>query len=319
MAGSMVRSTLAGIKTQTRRLMNPQPKGELLSMGVGSKSGKHFATFSNGAHPCPFGTIGARLYVRETWRPVGPWECREDGATIQYHADSAYLRKTGWPEDFRVKAGDGRDKWKPSIHHPRWASRLTLEITDVRVERLQDISEEDAEAEGVTTKMAMEILEPLARRFKGAGGIYYLEHKTDRTTIDKDLCKPCAIRACKKNKSLDWRYDGDAERDSIYCHCEDCGKALELPSPTAYCCGIEFTEGMLSNGAPTSPHEAEIAHRAFEFAQYYQNDKDVNTCQHRAAFAALWDSLAEPGQRWTDNPWLWCLSFRVITEKGAQS
>jgi hypothetical protein len=85
---------------------------------------------------CPFGTVGDRLWVRETWAEgfIGGV-----GDTIIYRADNPDFDK-----DFLLNG-----KWKPSIHMPRLASRITLEITGVRVERLQDISEEDAIAEGV--------------------------------------------------------------------------------------------------------------------------------------------------------------------------
>ncbi|EBH9979146.1 hypothetical protein EHH62_22945, partial [Salmonella enterica subsp. arizonae serovar 40:z36:-] len=73
-------------------------------------------------HPCPFGAVGDRIWVRETFRvPI------------------AVCDKPATPE-----------KWTPSIHMPRWASRILLEITDVRVERLRDLSEEDAKSEGIT-------------------------------------------------------------------------------------------------------------------------------------------------------------------------
>ncbi|HUV48247.1 MAG TPA: hypothetical protein VMX11_04645, partial [Actinomycetes bacterium] len=77
---------------------------------------------------CPFGVVGDRLWVRETFA------CPE---TVRYYrADDAGILPPG-------------TKWTPSIHMPRWASRLSLTITDVRVQRLQDISEADAEAEGL--------------------------------------------------------------------------------------------------------------------------------------------------------------------------
>ena len=98
---------------------------------------------------CPFGSVGDRLWVRETfktipstaygfdrtrypncWQVINPSDTRE-----------AAIFKEGWD---RCTTG----AWKPSIHMPRWASRITLEITDVRVQRLQEISEEDAKAEG---------------------------------------------------------------------------------------------------------------------------------------------------------------------------
>ncbi|VVN70895.1 hypothetical protein PS718_00420 [Pseudomonas fluorescens] len=152
----MVRAILDGRKTVTRRAVNPQPvltegsgfswKGHLF--GCGSDNRETTRNFSR--HCCPFGKPGDRLWVRETWYcdhsevMRGPYlkpddldvsEARDDG-TLVYAADGL----TPYEADQPV--------WKPSIHMPRWACRILLEITDVRVERLQDISEEQAQAEG---------------------------------------------------------------------------------------------------------------------------------------------------------------------------
>jgi hypothetical protein len=102
---------------------------------------------------CRYGQPGDTLWVRETWgaawpadEPVPLRQCE-----IEYRADlppGCTDRPGEWPAD----EGNGPEvpKWRPSIHMPRWASRITLRITDIRVERLQDISEDDAKAEGVS-------------------------------------------------------------------------------------------------------------------------------------------------------------------------
>lgn len=153
----MVRAILDGRKTVTRRAVNPQPvltegsgfswKGHLF--GCGSDNRETTRNFSR--HCCPFGKPGDRLWVRETWYcdhsevMRGPYlkpddldvsEARDDG-TLAYAADGL----TPYEADQPV--------WKPSIHMPRWACRILLEISDVRVERLQDITYEQAVAEGV--------------------------------------------------------------------------------------------------------------------------------------------------------------------------
>jgi hypothetical protein len=87
--------------------------------------------------PCPYGVVGDRLWVRETWMHGGN---SAPGYARKYRADGFEVGGLG---DF-----DG-EPWRPSIFMPRWASRINLEITDVRVERLQDISEEDCIAEGI--------------------------------------------------------------------------------------------------------------------------------------------------------------------------
>lgn len=136
----MVRALLEGRKTQTRRTVKPQPfHGEIVK-GILEDEGA--------VCPCPY-EVGMRIWVKETWRPIGPWECRGDGATIQYRADMSFQRKLGWPKDYRIKTSDKKGAWTPSIFMGRWASRITLEITAVRVERVQDISDSDAISEGI--------------------------------------------------------------------------------------------------------------------------------------------------------------------------
>lgn len=118
-SGPMFRAIIAGRKTQTRRICKDQQSTNPFKFSE-----------SIAASHCPYGQPGDRLWVRETWQLNG--NQREDvvyRATANLHSEIP---------------------WKPSIFMPRWASRLTLEITRVRVERVQDISEKDAKAEGTT-------------------------------------------------------------------------------------------------------------------------------------------------------------------------
>jgi len=131
-SAEMVRAILKGRKTQTRRVMKPQPStvddaGRWYRMKSGGES------LMTSAYPCPYGAPGDTLWVRETWTQY-PIELNPEPCDAWYKATS-----NGPPPPF---------KWRPSIHMPRWASRITLRITDIRVERLQDISEDDARAEG---------------------------------------------------------------------------------------------------------------------------------------------------------------------------
>jgi len=146
----MVRSLLAGTKTQTRRILKPQPTALDDTWGpaphVGRSNGKA-AVQCNGLATvitCPYGQPGDQLWVRETWLECGLSLCGITPPTAYYRADhqgADYFDPTTNPPT--------RRKWQPSIHMPRWASRITLEVTAVSVERLQDISEWDAAAEGV--------------------------------------------------------------------------------------------------------------------------------------------------------------------------
>lgn len=146
-SGEMVRAILAGRKTQTRRVIKPQPSNmdEWSGMGEFIDGRYGFQNAVGNDYFCPLGKPGDRLWVRETWG----MSVRRDGAGgtgefITHKADD--------PDAIYCSAACGTNipiKWHPSIHMPRWASRITLEITDVRVERVQDITEEDAVREGI--------------------------------------------------------------------------------------------------------------------------------------------------------------------------
>ncbi|MGP3273083.1 hypothetical protein ACTVPS_01715 [Serratia marcescens] len=156
--GEMVRAILDGRKTQTRRALNwkRQPYTEIAERDDGSlwpwaEDGERGGDiwFS-----CPFGEVGDRLWVRETWQ--GPLVDEEHLDDYRANADKfqtpefcEYAADGGARPEFCDLDDNARQGWRPSIHMPRWASRITLEITAVRVERLNDISEEDAEAEGI--------------------------------------------------------------------------------------------------------------------------------------------------------------------------
>ncbi|WP_199634934.1 hypothetical protein JEM67_16140 [Serratia sp. PAMC26656] len=162
----MVRAILDGRKTQTRRIIQ-----ERHLYSGGREAGNwpvHMPEGDEGekarlwaANNSPFGQVGDRLWVRETFAILG----NEDGCPIDWdgnlikgdekHAARIY-KASCWqePGNYGLWSIPDRDiqyegTWRPSIHMPRWASRITLEITAVRVERLNSISEEDAKAEGV--------------------------------------------------------------------------------------------------------------------------------------------------------------------------
>ncbi|HBS7339973.1 TPA: hypothetical protein MAQ44_001028 [Klebsiella pneumoniae] len=179
----MVRAILDGRKTQTRRVMKVQPESNQLGLLLITDStkrsdiGKYHWAESNatGNHvrsklfSSPFGAVGERIWVRETWATLGnedgcyvDWEdnlCKGDERSAARIYRASCEQRPGdyglWsiPNDAYWKPHTKEHKfegaWRPSIHMPRWASRILLEITDVRVERLNAISEEDARAEGI--------------------------------------------------------------------------------------------------------------------------------------------------------------------------
>lgn len=155
-SGPMVRAITEGRKTQTRRVVKPQPRGIWGSgvanpgniLGVRSDA-FHVHANVDGEHKflyCPYGQPGDRLWVREkfsVWRG-GMTDCGEEWDLIEGRLTEMDV---GRHVEYAATS-ESQCRWRPSIHMPRWASRLTLEITGVHVERLQEISEEDAKAEG---------------------------------------------------------------------------------------------------------------------------------------------------------------------------
>lgn len=188
-SGALVRAILEGRKTQTRRLLRPQPVGDQVATfaQVGTVKATGAAVFCCrddwgtpvcalpvGRHSlagdlvCPYGAPGDHLWCRETWqeffddeidpaRPRGPWG--RMGIPAQPERRSFVFYRADGEIEGAV--------WRPSIHMPRRASRLTLRIKSVRVERLQQISEADAKAEGVepvvlpTGRYGLDICGPL--------------------------------------------------------------------------------------------------------------------------------------------------------------
>ncbi len=135
----MVRAILDGRKTQTRRAIKPVPtiNGVGAIFDEGDRQEDFVEPYWVFPETCKYGKPGDLLWVRETWAPLA--DCVVLNCAY-YRLDHEEARSSGSRVDV---------KWRPSIYMPRWASRITLRITDIRVERLQDISEEDAKAEGV--------------------------------------------------------------------------------------------------------------------------------------------------------------------------
>lgn len=191
-SGEMVRAILAGAKTQTRRVCTipwrgsrrgpPQFLGgqgdreDPSCWGYAFDGPDHsgYMVLARGlderhdhgciSMPCPFGEPSDRLWVRETWRPRIAHACAADACdcsdvSVKYAADGGcrFFPEHTVPDAWRMPAA-ARRGWVPALHMPRWASRITLEVTAVRVERLQALTEEDARAEGVESRHAFALL-----------------------------------------------------------------------------------------------------------------------------------------------------------------
>ena len=193
--GEMVRATLDDRKTQTRRVMTPQPHNGAsvwevwecqgspktwgaCGVGPGATSEDHTGLWMPSAacvglldRPlrCPYGVPGDRLWIRECFAYGGG----TNGTPIVYRADWPGIKR---PCDSGEPYGGGfpDEKWSPSIHMPRWASRITLDVLDVRVQRVQEITPADAIAEGLTEYFwPPDLPEEVQKRVKGKR---YFEH-----------------------------------------------------------------------------------------------------------------------------------------------
>ena len=167
--GPMVRAILDGRKTQTRRLLKPQPDAvEARPLGFFGITNNYSFTLvgeggSNSTLRIPIKyAAGDTLWVREAWNAFDfsqdgddAWPTRKIPTVAEMNEEPCRFGppQIVFRESERARKFFGDQKWRPSIHMPRWASRITLRVTDVRVERLRDISNDDAIAEGVKLKM----------------------------------------------------------------------------------------------------------------------------------------------------------------------
>jgi len=163
----MVKAILEGRKTQTRRIVKLDPPGDESRHDVNMETGKLWPMWDETGQPmnCPFGVPGDELWVRETWC----WDscfnnCYDEPddqatewfSTIKYRADGGdelCRHDKEWYDRWCARdEADEWNQWRPSIHMPRWASRISLVVKSVRVERLQDISQADAISEGFSNR-----------------------------------------------------------------------------------------------------------------------------------------------------------------------
>lgn len=320
MSAPMVRATLADLKGQTRRTsgmpqLGPQAKW-LLWEGHSWKAsgliGDIPDEWLSKILYCPYGVPGDRLWIRESW------QCPEyEGSRIcdiPQGADVAYAADFGVNEP-------GNRKWRPSIHMPRWASRITLEITEVRVERLQDISEEDAIAEGFDADLCASVF---ADASKGIRWEYERCLRDDDGNYDEsDFCPECAdkIIGTKSwkdrfgqthktfNATMIDGWDESHESDTVK-WCERCGVLLHH-SLTQY--GVE-RELLLEGGAePCCPVRGQDASILQNLAGGIGDLRDEYLGRlAQFGFATLWDTINGKSHPWSANPWVWAISFRRI-------
>lgn len=141
----MVQALLKGSKMQTRRVVKPQPTGDIESIRLA-------ITGRSLDYMCPYGRVGDQLWVKETWctikslNHVKPSNLNDD-CIIEFRADSHFVHGVS----------DTSQKWRSSLFMPRRFSRITLQITNIRIEQLNECSESDAIAEGVSANLIIRL------------------------------------------------------------------------------------------------------------------------------------------------------------------
>jgi len=334
----MVRAILEGRKTQTRRVVASQMAiediermaichpilGDAKRVGsmkvdremVGCMCGGELTETDIVRLWCRHGVPGDRLWVKEKWRPA--WH-PEMFCSVQYAADSSYHKPTITDEtrghrfaDACEQSGDHAEPWHPSIHMWREFSRITLEVVSVRVQRLQEISEEDAVAEGLDPCACESVFDAAVGRAKSLPRCYI--ETEDGTDCQLEWCPKCAERESRKltrttGVKHTMHYDSgetDAPR-----WCETCAALLmEDMSLTDY--GIErelYLENDSPGDRPSYAARGEDAIIARGLANSVSQVQQGRLAQ--IAYATLWDSINGSGA-WRANPWVWVIEFKRI-------
>ena len=212
-SGPMIRAILDGQKTVTRRIVRGVDHSDVDTWADGGGAVWEGGAWVDGnvgmtaRVRCPFGVSGDRLWVKETWYDdlhdePGPRHRADDGSVhgIEYRAShDCRSWESGCPCN---PDGDGkRSAWRPSIFMPRWASRLTLEVVSVRVERLHEITNDDAEEEGV------DLIPCDCERCKTSSGVCVLGQGSYREAFAKKWDEINGKRAPWGSNPFVWRVE----------------------------------------------------------------------------------------------------------------
>lgn len=338
-SGAMVRATLDGRKTITRRVVKPQPmsdEGESLqwiddpsSAGWDDELGSdpcfaHWMIMRPGKYQpakirCPYGAPGDRLWVRESHYAFGHWEkcdgkrarTRKGRQRWKFVPDSDEVRFDE-PRAFR-KGRHHKDPSTPAWHRrsslfmPRWASRIVRPVISVRPERVQDITEEDAVREGMARGVIAEVFDLAAGKTK-LGQCYYLI-PNDNRCVETDWCHRCGTKEAKKRG---YTLSPDTfERDGP-AWCEKCGFALDGYSLTDY--GMEremFLDYDNPEDIPNYPVRGEGA-----VLMSMCLDHENHGRLAKIAFATLWNLINGPGA-WERNDWVWRIEYGRLASTSA--
>jgi uncharacterized protein YqfB (UPF0267 family) len=302
----MVQAILEGRKTMTRRVLK---SGEVYLWG----KEPHLQPYIKRVPQ-----VGDILWVRETWNEyLCDSECV--GRHFIYKADFHEL-----PE-YSPDCPGGESKfiykhWKPSIFMPKEAARIWLEVTDVRVERLQNITEEDAKTEGVGIEWIRGWIRDNYKEPEECP--YWVDDRFHGYNQAFSFCKRCGEKEVKKMKLLATQEGAtEQEIEEIYLaggweqqeddsptHCEHCWKPLRF-TPLDTCIREEF-EHFLNYGFCKSD--------AYLLDQITDDEYSEIESFNKTCFRTLWDSLNEKrGYSWESNPWVWVIEFKRVEHGGS--
>lgn len=307
-SGPMVRAIREGRKTMTRRLVRLQPGNAFPPFRELPTCQCHPFGFRDGIRhwKSPYGRPGDRLWVREGLH----------GEYTTVDADTPNGRLAAYSADGEPAHRDDRPAsydWKPSKlsarYMPRWASRILLEITGVRVERLWEISESDAIAEGFDVGTCADAFRRAAGKTEQKYG-RWLELE-DRSNPDGYWCVDCVDAAAKR---MDAEIDGWNDYFESDCpeYCNECGVSLRV-SLTTY--GVDTVLGLTDDDHDAWAHLPAHGNQALSLFELSDGMGDLREEHHgrlaQVGFATCWESINGPDS-WEANPWVWVVGFRVL-------
>jgi hypothetical protein len=309
----MVKAILSGAKTQTRRPVKPQPDFEVAVFAY--EGGTHWEAWSHQVvgerghlamdFECPFGEPGDRLWVRETFMEQ---ECVCQAAPAALRSSCQFCSGRGMDVIYKTDHPN-LVGYKPSIHMPRWASRLTLEVIGVKVERLQDISEADALAEGFVPSVCERVFTNASSKLEPENA-YYVTFPDDSET-EGWLCHACATKEAGKDGRLCFGCTPESDGPA---YCDECQAPL-LISLTDY--GIRRELRLEDDPAGAEPSvypcrglDAAIASMIAGGIGDLREEHHGRLAQ--IGFATLWDSINGKTFPWKSNPWVFAYAFRRL-------
>jgi|GEM_PF-138608 len=306
----MIRAILEGKKTQTRRVIDKdisnkfdiENDGKTVIAWTHPDTGDHFEP------TCPAKyKVGDVLWVRETWAKKHPMMCED--TSFLYKADNEDY------SDWKSEKGESF-AWRPSIYMPREAARLFIKVTGVRVERINEITEEDAKAEGADIDWLKGWIEE--NYWEPDDNQHWVYDRFNGHDQSISYCKECGDKEISKRKRLAKR-EGATEKEiddifldggwgiqenDIPTRCEECGKALTFGALRG-CLEYEH-DHYLEYGFSKDD--------AYLLEQLIDDDelKEMESF-HKICFRTIWDSIyAKRGYSWESNPWVFCYSFERV-------